>query len=92
MVILRQLKKRNQLTLPSAILKRIGIREGDYVAIEDRDGRIILNPREVEERGLDEAEWERLDRLVKEQRAKKQYKQFADFDGAIKSLKIKKKR
>lgn len=90
MVILKQIKRKNQLTIPSAILKRIGVKAGDYVAVEDSNGRIILNPRRIEERGLDDSDWEKLDKLVRQQKKKRQYNRFANFDDAIKSLKIKK--
>ena len=38
---------RGQITLPAAIRKKTGIREGSAVIIEDRDGELVLRPAAV---------------------------------------------
>jgi len=38
------LSSKGQLTLPEALRKRLGLAKGDMLAIEEKDGRIILSP------------------------------------------------
>lgn len=58
---------RGQITLPAAIRKRTGIREGSAVIIEDRDGELVLKPAAVFEiemytdKQVDE--WSRADQM-----------------------------
>ena len=35
---------RGQITLPAALRKRLGIKGGDVVILEDRDNEVILKP------------------------------------------------
>ena len=58
---------RGQITLPAATRKRLGIRGGDVVILEDRDGEIVLKPGVVLEiQSYDDdqiAKWDADDRL-----------------------------
>ena len=38
------LSNRGQITLPAALRKRLGIKAGDFVIVEDRGGEIVLKP------------------------------------------------
>jgi antitoxin PrlF len=38
---------RGQITLPSELRRRLGIREGGVVTLEERDGALILRPAAV---------------------------------------------
>jgi antitoxin PrlF len=63
---------RGQITLPAVLRKRLGIRPGDVVILEDRGGEIVLKPAVVLEIDTytDEqiAEWDEADRLESEER------------------------
>ncbi|TAN39640.1 MAG: AbrB/MazE/SpoVT family DNA-binding domain-containing protein [Nitrospirae bacterium] len=58
---------RGQITLPAAIRKRTGIREGSAVIIEDRDGELVLKPAAVFEIEMytdkQIADWKAADRM-----------------------------
>lgn len=38
------LKQKSQVTIPSKIIKNMGIRIGDKFEIEEKDGEIVLKP------------------------------------------------
>jgi len=63
---------RGQITLPATLRKRFGIRPGDVVIVQDRDGELVLKPAAVLEIDTysDEqiAEWDEQDRLLSEER------------------------
>ena len=63
---------RGQITLPAATRKRLGIKGGDVVILEDRGNEIVLKPGVVLEVELYSdaqiAEWDAADRLDKEER------------------------
>ena len=63
---------RGQITLPAAIRKRLGIKSGDVVIIEDRGGEIVLKPGVVLEiQSYDDdqiAQWDADDRLDDDER------------------------
>ncbi len=63
---------RGQITLPAALRKRFGIRPGDVVIMEDRDGEIVLKPAAVLEIDIYSDEqierWDKEDQLETEQR------------------------
>ncbi len=58
---------RGQITLPAAIRKRIGIREGSAVIIEERGNELVLKPAAVFEIEMYSdkqiAAWEKADRM-----------------------------
>ena len=59
---------RGQVTLPAALRKRVGIKEGSAVIIEDRGSELVLKPAAVLEIEMysDQqiAEWDEADRLT----------------------------
>jgi antitoxin PrlF len=63
---------RGQITLPAALRKRLGIRPGDVVILQDRAGEIVLKPAVVMEiEAYDDewiAQWDEEDRLEPEER------------------------
>ena len=65
---------RGQITLPAAMRKRLGIKAGGVVVVEDRDGELVIRPAAVVELAAysDEviAAWDREDRLSSEERAR----------------------
>ena len=65
---------RGQITLPARVRKRMGIKGGDVVILEDRKEEIVLRPGVVLEYELysDEqiAEWDAADTLDDQERAR----------------------
>ena len=65
---------RGQITLPAATRKRLGIKSGDVVILEDRGGEIVLKPGvvlEIQHYGEEEiARWDDDDKLKDEERAR----------------------
>ena len=64
---------RGQITLPAALRKRLGIKSGDVVILEDRGNEIVLKPGIVLEiqHYSDEqiAQWDSEDKLSDQERA-----------------------
>ena len=65
---LLRVSDRHQITLPPMVLREAGIAEGAYLSVEAKDGRIILEPKRLEDQELGEKDIELLDRLVKRER------------------------
>lgn len=65
---------RGQITLPAALRKRLGIKGGDVVILEERDNEVVLKPGVVLEVELysDEqiAQWDAEDMLSEAERAR----------------------
>jgi len=64
---------RGQITLPAALRKRLGIKSGDVVILEDRGNEVVLKPGIVLEiqHYSDEqiAQWDAEDKLSEKERA-----------------------
>ena len=67
------LSNRGQITLPATLRKRLGIKAGDFVILEDRGDEIVLKPGivvEVQQYSDDQiAHWDADDALSKAERA-----------------------
>lgn len=65
---------RGQITLPAAMRKRLGIKGGDVVILEDRGTEIVLKPAvvlEIQQYSDDDIEqWDAEDRLDDRQRGR----------------------
>ncbi|HJX74593.1 MAG TPA: AbrB/MazE/SpoVT family DNA-binding domain-containing protein [Candidatus Deferrimicrobiaceae bacterium] len=65
---------RGQITLPAAMRKRLGIKAGGVLVVEDRKGELVLRPAAIVELDAytDEeiARWEREDRLAPGERSR----------------------
>lgn len=63
---------RGQITLPAALRKRVGIKEGSAVIIEDRGSELVLKPAAVLEIEMYSdrqiAEWDNADRLTADEK------------------------
>ena len=68
------LSSRGQITLPAVLRKRLGLKTGDVLILEDRGSEIVLKPGVVIETQYysDEeiAEWDEADRLSDRERAR----------------------
>ena len=66
---------RGQITLPAALRKRLGIKSGDVVILEDRGNEVVLKPGIVLEiqHYSDEqiAQWDAEDKLSDQERAER---------------------
>jgi AbrB family looped-hinge helix DNA binding protein len=64
---------RGQITLPAGVRKRLGIKAGGVVLLEERDGEVVLRPAAVLEienfSDEDIANWDKEDRLTASERA-----------------------
>lgn len=64
---------RGQITLPSALRKLTGIKEGSAVIIEDRGNELVLKPATVLEVDIYSdrqiAEWDKEDRLTLQEKS-----------------------
>jgi AbrB family looped-hinge helix DNA binding protein len=65
---------RGQITLPASMRKRLGIKAGGVLVVEDRNGELVLRPAAVVELDTytDEeiGRWEREDRLAPGERSR----------------------
>jgi len=65
---------RGQITLPVSMRKRLGIKAGGVLVVEDRKGELVLRPAAIVELDTytDEeiARWEREDRLAPGERSR----------------------
>lgn len=93
--MIRPIGKRNQVTIPHQLLKRLGLHPGDFVNFIQEEKGILLKPVEVvEKEGIwTKEELDAIDRAFKEQKRKKEYIRFSDASSAFKYLReiIKKK-
>ncbi len=68
------LSSRGQITLPAVLRKRLGLKTGDVLILEDRGSEIVLKPGVVIEtqyyRDEEIAEWDQADRLSSRERAR----------------------
>ncbi len=64
---------RGQVTLPAVLRKRVGIKEGSAVIIEDRGNELVLKPAAVLEIDMYSdrqiAEWDTADRLTADEKS-----------------------
>ena len=63
---------RGQITLPAGVRKRLGIKAGGVVLLEERNGEVVLRPAAVLEiehySNEDIANWDKEDRLTGSER------------------------
>ncbi len=65
---------RGQITLPAELRKRLGIKSGDVVILEDRGNEVVLKPaivlevRHYSDRQIEQ--WDDEDKLSKQERAR----------------------
>ena len=71
--MIRQVNKKNQLTLPPGFLKEAGIAPGGYVALQMEGRRIVLKPVRVEEDDFTREELDDMEQVIHSQIKKKKY-------------------
>ncbi len=66
--------QRGQITLPAGVRKRMGIKEGDVLTLEERSGEMVIRPTAVLDvelfSGDEIARWDDVDRLGSAARAR----------------------
>lgn len=81
-----KLKAKNQITLPSAIVKRLRLKPEELFAVDIEGNYIKLIPVQVEPRYTAE-ELKAIDRIVEKEKGKaKSYKAGKEFSAYIKKL------
>lgn len=92
--LIRAIGRRNQVTLPPELLKRLKIKPGDLVDFEPRDEGILIKPVEIvkKEESWQEADLDALEKLIEKQVRKGQYIEFDSSKKAIGSLKKRTKK
>ena len=95
LALIRPIGRRNQVTIPPQLLKRLGLHPGDLVNFRQEKEGILLKPVDVVERNEDwtKEDLEGMERLFEKQKNKKDYVRFNDSKSALKYLrKIMKKK
>ena len=84
---LTKLKTKNQITIPSSVIKRMGLKLNEYFVVEIRSNFICLTPVHVEPK-YSAAELKGIDKIVHKQMGKgKSYRAGPEFSGYLKGLK-----
>jgi bifunctional DNA-binding transcriptional regulator/antitoxin component of YhaV-PrlF toxin-antitoxin module len=85
-VTLGKIKYKNQLTIPSAITKILGLKQNDVVSFSIKKGQIVIVPVQVEPRYTPD-EIKAIDEIVAQEKNKaKIYRPGDDFQKAIDKL------
>ncbi len=89
MAKLLRVSDRHQITLPPMILKEAGIAQGAYLSVEAKNGKIVLEPKVVDDGPLTltDVEWAKLDEAVSREIKAGRYKEFKSAKAANKYLK-----
>jgi len=82
--MLRRINERRQITLPPQIMENSGVKIGDYLEVRPEESKIILVPKSVEDKFLNEKEWQKLEKMVKKQRSQKKFTLYCKAEEAKK--------
>jgi AbrB family looped-hinge helix DNA binding protein len=85
MSVLRQISRRNQLTLPAEVLSALGLRAGDWVEVSAEGTALVVRPKLVEDPCTQE-DLRAFDRLVRRQRKAGRYREFSSAGGALRHV------
>lgn len=87
---LTQLRPKNQITLPSAIVKKLGLHSGDYIDITAKPDRAIIKPKVVVDKNQAwfwTEEWQKGEKEADQDiKAGRVSKEFDTAEDAIKNL------
>ena len=88
LTMVRPISRRNQITIPQQLLKRLGLHPGDFVNFAQEGKTILLKPVEMVEK---EDAWTKedlggMEREFLRQKNKKEYVQFENSQSAISYL------
>jgi len=82
---LLEIGSKHQVTIPKETFKKLGLKPGDYLEAQLRNGRIILTPKENDS-WFWEKEWQKKEREADEALAKGKYKDFDNVEDLIRDL------
>lgn len=87
--LIRPIGRRNQVTLPAELLKRLSLKPGDLVDFEPREEGILLRPVAIvkKEEAWHEEDLDAIEELIEKQVRKGQYLEFDSSKKAIGALK-----
>lgn len=87
--MIRQLLRRGQITLPTALLKKFGLKEKDYVQITEVEAGVLVQPVSISDYSPSEMEGlrKKLDELPRGK--KKLFQSFEESKKHLDSLKDK---
>ncbi len=82
--MLRRINERRQITLPPQVMENSGVKIGDYLEVKQKESKIVLVPKSVEDKFLNEKEWQKLEKIVKKQRSQKKFTLYSKAEEAKK--------
>ena len=84
-----QIRTRNQITIPEKVLKELGIKQGDDLLVEIKDGSLNLIPAisiPRDEAYLFTPQWQKALRQAEKELATGDYKVFDNLEDLLKDL------
>lgn len=87
-----QIRKKFQITLPRSIRERLGLEEGDYIAVEVRGEEIVLRPKKLVDKGRAwfwSREWQEAEREAEADIQSGRVHEFADAEDATAFLHLR---
>jgi len=84
-----QIRPRNQITIPEKVLKALGLKPGDDLLVEIKDGRLTLIPAVSiprDEAYLFTPEWQKTLRQAEKELAEGDYKVSDNMEDILKDL------
>ena len=91
MNMLVEFKQKSQVTIPSELAKKLKLKPGDKLEIEEKDGRLIITPVEVVSRSqmwFYSREWQANEQKVEQQIREGQVKMAKSKDELFKDLEL----
>ncbi|RLI61842.1 MAG: AbrB family transcriptional regulator [Candidatus Asgardarchaeum californiense] len=68
-MVVTKITRNNQITLPAEIRRKLGVKEGDYIEIVEKDGMIILRKLKIARKTIKlgrELKPEDIERIIEE--------------------------
>ena len=84
-----QIRNRNQITIPEKVLKELGLKPGDDLLVEIKDGKLTLIPAVSiprDEAYLFTPEWQAMLHQAEKELAEGDYKVFDNLEDLLKDL------
>ena len=78
-----------QVVIPREVREKSGLKEGDLVSFEEREGEIIMSPVRIIKKGQAyfwTKEWQKKEKEAEEDIKKGRHKEFDNIDDLIKDL------
>lgn len=81
---------KHQITIPKGIFVKLGLKPGDYLDAQLRNGKVVLTPKEIEDKEDDSwfwsREWQEKERRADEDIKAGRVKRFKDVEALIRDL------